>query len=99
VNYEIPEGVEIAVEKNIITIKGSDKQQIGQIAQRFESSDLLSLYKGKGVKYSDETHHPKAGRLLRVRIGMLEKVLKRKKASVLSVNFAFEARFRHRPKT
>ncbi|CAE10729.1 50S ribosomal protein L6 [Wolinella succinogenes] len=62
VNYEIPEGVEIAVEKNVITIKGSDKQQIGQIAAEIREFRPPEPYKGKGVKYSDETIIRKAGK-------------------------------------
>ncbi|MFY9092559.1 50S ribosomal protein L6, partial [Aliarcobacter butzleri] len=32
INYEIPKGLEITVEKNIVSVKGADKQQVGQAA-------------------------------------------------------------------
>ncbi|MDD2828162.1 MAG: 50S ribosomal protein L6 [Sulfuricurvum sp.] len=62
INYDIPAGVAIAVEKNVISIKGADKQQIGQIAAEIRSFRPPEPYKGKGVKYSDETILRKAGK-------------------------------------
>jgi large subunit ribosomal protein L6 len=62
INYDIPEGIEIAVEKNAISIKGSDKQQVGQIAAEIRAFRPPEPYKGKGVKYSDETIIRKAGK-------------------------------------
>lgn len=62
INYDIPAGVTIAVEKNVISIKGADKQQIGQIAAEIRSFRPPEPYKGKGVKYSDETILRKAGK-------------------------------------
>ncbi|MFH0708602.1 MAG: 50S ribosomal protein L6 [Pseudomonadota bacterium] len=60
--FDIPAGVAITVEKNVITIKGTDKQQIGQIAAVIRSFRPPEPYKGKGVKYSDETILRKAGK-------------------------------------
>jgi large subunit ribosomal protein L6 len=54
INYEIPEGLEISVEKNIINIKGADKQQVGQSAAIIRGYRKPEPYKGKGVKYTDE---------------------------------------------
>ena len=54
VKYDIPDGVEITVDKNTITIKGADKQQIGQIAAEIREFRPPEPYKGKGIKYSDE---------------------------------------------
>jgi len=62
VNYEIPAGITIAVDKNVISIKGADKQQVGQIAAEIRSFRPPEPYKGKGVKYSDETILRKAGK-------------------------------------
>ncbi|PAF42706.1 50S ribosomal protein L6 [Helicobacter sp. 11S03491-1] len=62
VKYPIPEGVEIVVDKNTITIKGSDKQQIGQIAAEIREFRPPEPYKGKGIKYSDEIIIRKAGK-------------------------------------
>lgn len=62
VSYSIPDNVSITVEKNVITIKGSDKQQIGQIAAEIREFRPPEPYKGKGVKYSDEVILRKAGK-------------------------------------
>ncbi|PZT48308.1 50S ribosomal protein L6 [Helicobacter valdiviensis] len=62
INYDIPEGVEISVDKNIIVIKGADKQQIGQIAAEIREFRPPEPYKGKGIKYSDERIIRKAGK-------------------------------------
>ena len=62
INYEFPKDVSIAVEKNIITIKGDDKQVIGQIAAEIRGFRPPEPYKGKGVKYSDEVIIRKAGK-------------------------------------
>lgn len=62
VKYDIPEGVEITVDKNTITIKGADKQQIGQIAAEIREFRPPEPYKGKGIKYSDEVIIRKAGK-------------------------------------
>jgi len=62
INYDIPAGIAMAVEKNVISIKGADKQQVGQIAAEIRSFRPPEPYKGKGVKYSDETILRKAGK-------------------------------------
>lgn len=60
--YPIPEGVEISVEKNIISIKGTNKQQIGQIAAEIREFRPPEPYKGKGIKYNNEVIIRKAGK-------------------------------------
>ena len=60
--YEIPEGIEIAVEKNIVTVKGKDKQKVGQVAAEIRAYRPPEPYKGKGVKYVDEVILRKAGK-------------------------------------
>ncbi|RDU66780.1 50S ribosomal protein L6 [Helicobacter didelphidarum] len=62
IKYPIPANVEIAVDKNTITIKGSDKQQIGQIAAEIREFRPPEPYKGKGIKYNDEVILRKAGK-------------------------------------
>jgi len=62
INYDIPKSINISVEKNMITIKGDDKQQVGQVAADIRSFRPPEPYKGKGVKYSDETIIRKAGK-------------------------------------
>lgn len=62
INYTIPDGIEITLDKNILTLKGSDKQQIGQVASEIRSFRPPEPYKGKGVKYVDEVIMRKAGK-------------------------------------
>lgn len=62
INYEIPKGLEITVEKNIVSVKGADKQQVGQAAAIIRGFRKPEPYKGKGVKYTDEKIIRKAGK-------------------------------------
>jgi len=62
INYNIPKDITITVEKNIITVKGDDKQLVGQVAADIRSFRPPEPYKGKGVKYVDETIIRKAGK-------------------------------------
>ncbi len=62
INFDIPSGIEITVEKNVILIKGSDKQQVGQVAAVIREFRPPEPYKGKGIKYSDEKIIRKAGK-------------------------------------
>lgn len=54
INYDFPKGLEVSVEKNIITIKGDDKQVVGQVAAEVRAFRPPEPYKGKGVKYVEE---------------------------------------------
>jgi large subunit ribosomal protein L6 len=62
INYEFPKGLQISVEKNLITIKGDDKQVVGQVAAEVRSFRPPEPYKGKGVKYVEEHIRRKAGK-------------------------------------
>ncbi len=62
INYEFPKDISITVEKNLITIKGDDKQVVGQIAAEIRGFRPPEPYKGKGVKYADEVIVRKAGK-------------------------------------
>lgn len=63
VEFEAPEGIELEVvdEKNV-TIKGSDKQLVGQTAAKIRSFRKPEPYKGKGIRYSGEVVRRKAGK-------------------------------------
>ena len=51
VNFNIPEGVKILVEKqNILKISGTDKQQVGMVAAEIKSIRPPEPYKGKGIR-------------------------------------------------
>jgi large subunit ribosomal protein L6 len=62
INYDLPDGIEASVEKNIITLKSHDKQLLGQVAAEIRSFRPPEPYKGKGVKYVDEHIVRKAGK-------------------------------------
>jgi len=51
INFDIPEGIKITVEKQtIIKISGFDKQQVGMITSQIKSIRPPEPYKGKGIK-------------------------------------------------
>ncbi|MDD2806939.1 MAG: 50S ribosomal protein L6 [Patescibacteria group bacterium] len=62
IDYQIPDGIEISVEKNIVSVSGSDKQVVGQTAAEIRSLRKPEPYKGKGIKYTDETIKRKVGK-------------------------------------
>lgn len=62
VSYVIPEGIEISVEKNIIIVKGIDKQKVGQVAAEIRAFREPEPYKGKGIRYVDERVRRKIGK-------------------------------------
>lgn len=60
--YKIPEGVNAAIEQNVITISGIDKQLVGQVAAEIRSLKKPEPYKGKGIKYAEERILRKSGK-------------------------------------
>ena len=51
INYDIPQGIKIAVEKQTtLKISGSDKQKVGMVASQIKSIRPPEPYKGKGIK-------------------------------------------------
>ena len=58
-----PEGVEAVVEgQNVIIVKGIDKEKVGQYAADIRDKRRPEPYKGKGIKYADETIRRKVGK-------------------------------------
>ena len=57
-----PEGLEAVVDGNVITIKGIDKEKVGQYAAEIRDKRRPEPYKGKGIKYVDEVIRRKAGK-------------------------------------
>jgi large subunit ribosomal protein L6 len=54
--YRLPEGVKAETPTQTeILIKGSDRQKVGQVAAEIRGYKPPEPYKGKGVRYSDET--------------------------------------------
>ncbi len=63
VNIEPPAGITISVENNTnITVKGSNKQTVGDVAALIRSKRPPEVYKGKGVKYEGEYIRRKVGK-------------------------------------
>lgn len=60
--FELPQGVEAKIEKNVITLSGFDKQLVGQVAANLRALKKPEPYKGKGIKYVEETIRRKAGK-------------------------------------
>ena len=58
-----PEGVETVLDgQNIIIVKGIDKEKVGQFAAEIRDKRRPEPYKGKGIKYADETIRRKVGK-------------------------------------
>lgn len=62
VEFKIPEGIEVEIEKNVVKVSGADKQLVGEIAAQMRKIRKPEPYKGKGIKYTDEVVRRKAGK-------------------------------------
>lgn len=62
VMMDIPQGLTINVEKQIVKISGADKQAVGQFAAAMRAARKPEPYNGKGVKYADEILKRKQGK-------------------------------------
>lgn len=62
IEYKAQDGVNLTVEKNLITVSGIDKQKVGQVAAEIRAFKKPEPYKGKGIKYVDEVILRKAGK-------------------------------------
>ncbi|HEY9038325.1 MAG TPA: 50S ribosomal protein L6 [Roseovarius sp.] len=63
VDFQIPEGVTVTVPKATeITVEGTDKQLVGQVASDIRDWRRPEPYKGKGIRYKDEYIFQKEGK-------------------------------------
>lgn len=63
VTFEDGDGVTFEVpQPNIVLVKGTDKQTVGQVAAKVRSKRPPEPYHGKGVKYADEHIRRKSGK-------------------------------------
>jgi large subunit ribosomal protein L6 len=63
VNYSIPTGIKVAVDKQThLVISGSNKDLVGRVSADIRRFRPPEPYKGKGIKYSDETIIRKVGK-------------------------------------
>lgn len=63
INFELPAGITVEVEKMTkVKVMGIDKELVGQTAAKIRDFRGPEPYKGKGIKYADETILRKAGK-------------------------------------
>jgi len=65
IDFAIPEGIEVLQDeknKNLVTIRGIDKQLVGQTAAQIRELRPPEPYKGKGIRYTDEIVRRKVGK-------------------------------------
>jgi large subunit ribosomal protein L6 len=62
VKFTAPAGITFKVEKMLVTIEGTDREAVGQIAATIRGVKPPEPYKGKGIKYQNEVIRRKAGK-------------------------------------
>ncbi len=62
VRLKVPEGLKVAVEKNVMTVSGFDKGAVGQFSANIRKVKPCEPYKGKGIKYQGEHVRRKVGK-------------------------------------
>ncbi|MEJ2588124.1 MAG: 50S ribosomal protein L6 [Deltaproteobacteria bacterium] len=62
VTFDLPQGIDAAIEKNKVTLTGIDKELVGRTAAKIRGLRPPESYKGKGIKYTDEKIRRKAGK-------------------------------------
>jgi len=62
VKVKKPAEIDFAVEKNVITVSGIDKEKVGQLAAEIRATKKAEPYKGKGIKYQGEKIRRKEGK-------------------------------------
>jgi large subunit ribosomal protein L6 len=62
IDYKLPKGIEVKVNKNVIEVHGADKELVGFVAAEIRAYRPHEPYKGKGLKYVGEKVIRKAGK-------------------------------------
>ncbi|MFT8244632.1 50S ribosomal protein L6 [Roseomonas sp. BN140053] len=63
IRYAVPEGIKITTERpTAIRVEGADKQRVGQVAAEIRAFRGPEPYKGKGIRYDNETIRRKEGK-------------------------------------
>jgi len=62
IEFALPEGIAAKVDKNMLILSGIDRQALGAAASKIRSYRPPEPYKGKGIKYIEETITRKAGK-------------------------------------
>ena len=60
--YDAPNGIEFELNRTLITVRGINKELVGQVAADLRSIRKPEPYKGKGIKYTTETIRRKVGK-------------------------------------
>lgn len=62
IHFEAPEGIEFELNRTLITVRGIDKELVGQVAADIRAVRKPEPYKGKGIRYTTEAIRRKAGK-------------------------------------
>jgi large subunit ribosomal protein L6 len=62
IEFQLPDTIEATVEKTIITLRGADKELLGETAAKIRGLRSPEPYKGKGIRYAGEMVRRKAGK-------------------------------------
>jgi len=62
IDYQLPEGISAKVDKNLLILSGIDRQALGAATAKIRSFRPPEPYKGKGIKYLEETILRKEGK-------------------------------------
>ena len=62
VEVSIPSGLKVTAEKNVITVSGPDKEEVGQFTAKLRALKKPEPYKGKGMRYDTEVIRRKQGK-------------------------------------
>ncbi|MBX4195920.1 50S ribosomal protein L6 [Candidatus Parcubacteria bacterium] len=62
VKVKIPKDLKVTAEKNVITVSGMNREQVGEFAGKLRALKKPEPYKGKGMRYADEVIKRKQGK-------------------------------------
>lgn len=63
IEFALPQGISAQIEKQTsLTVKGIDRELLGEVAAKMRALRKPDVYKNKGVKYADEVLRKKAGK-------------------------------------
>jgi len=60
--FELPKGISAKVDKNLVILTGIDREMLGETASKIRAIRPPEPYKGKGIKYVEETIKRKVGK-------------------------------------
>ena len=60
--FELPKGITAKIDKNLIILAGIDREMLGETASKIRDIRPPEPYKGKGIKYVEETIKRKVGK-------------------------------------